>query len=120
MLGRVSGNFYKPPQKRNSHDKILYQRRALFGATHDAGRSAGMDALDRDRFTFDRNLGRPGPIDRGVRMKCQSPTERMNRAHLARVTDARRALDDRRTAEAMAAGEAIRTPRPHHILNRIR
>jgi hypothetical protein len=50
-------------------------------------------------------------------MKCQSPTERTNRAHLERVVSARRAYDDRKTAEAIANGAHIDQPRKHRILN---
>jgi hypothetical protein len=42
---------------------------------------------------------------------------RTNPAHLARVIDARRAYDDRKTAEAMRDGREIREPRKHRILN---
>jgi len=50
-------------------------------------------------------------------MKCQSPTERFNDAHLKRVVEAKRAFEDRRTSEAIREGRQLSAPRKHRILN---
>lgn len=52
-------------------------------------------------------------------MKCQSPTERFNNDHMKRVIEARRAREERLTAEAIRDGRSstLVEPRKHKILN---